>query len=93
MADRWLAIRRSPFLGGWWLKQNCLGSSFSDLPIGRPPPRNPLTADDHEYSPFPTEEAAWQYAEQLARRLAANRGLQVREGERRGLRAWLLEEA
>lgn len=89
MSDRWLAIRPSPILGGWWLKQHGLGSCYGDMPIGQPPPRNPLAGGDYEFSPFPTEEAAWEYAERLARRLAANRGLQVREGVRRGWRAWI----
>ena len=97
MRIAYVYIRPSPYLGGWWVQQHGLNSSWGLLPIGtRNTARNPLADDFHDLRPFPTEEAAWEQARAIAEAEAVKRGGTLTVGTYQGTfgvwRAWVIHD-
>lgn len=95
MKTAYVYIRPSPYLGGWWIQQRGLGSSYGLLPMGEfNTKHNALTDDFHPIKPFATEEEAWQAARLLAEREASRRNVTLQEGWYQGTfgtwRAWVV---
>lgn len=92
----YIYIRPSPYLGGWWVQRSGDRGSYGLLPVGMPERERGLLlySDCPDVRPFPTEEAAWDYARQLAVIAAKRRGGQPVEGSYRGTfgvwRAWVV---
>lgn len=97
MRVTYVYIRPSPILapGRWWVHHQGSDNKGGTLPLGQPAPDpSALYNTARDLLPFPSEEAAWQYARQLAERLAIKHGSQPVEGTCQGTfgtwRAWVV---